>query len=274
MGTSTTAKDKYLLEQLREALLHDDRQELAELRHILNTRKELEERVNPIIEEHLLELEQNFPDTYIQVVQKVVDRRLKQKQDELINIIYPRLGIMVRKYISDEIRMWMERLQENIRRTSNSVFWWKRRKSAAEIIIDSSRSKVEEVYVISHESGLLLGSASSVETVDKDMIAGMLTAIKAFVEDAFKRTDEELQGIRYGAYEIIIHNFFNYYIAIAAAGSISEQERDELADKILEFAANELNHDLQEPDPVFYARIKRQLEVYFIAPYKIEAPND
>ncbi|MEL6656335.1 MAG: cell envelope biogenesis protein OmpA [Bacteroidota bacterium] len=274
MGTSTTAKDKYLLERLREALLHDDRQELAELRHILNTREKLEERINPIIEEHLLELEQNFPDTYLQVVQKVIDRRLQQKQDELINIIYPRLGIMVRKYISDEIRMWMERLQENIRRTSHSVFWWRRRKSAAEIIIDNSRSIVEEVYVISHESGLLLGSASSVETVDKDMIAGMLTAIKAFVEDAFKRTDEELQGIRYGAYEIIIYNFFNYYIAIAAAGSISEQERDELADKILEFAAKELNHDLQEPDPIFYAKIKRQLEAYFIAPYKISPPND
>ena len=269
MGSSTTAKDKLLLERLREALLRDDRQELAELRHILNTREELEERINPIIEEHLLELEQNFPDTYLQVVQKVIDRRLQQKQDELINIIYPRLGIMVRKFISSEIRMWMERLQENIRRTSRTVFWFGRNKSAAEILVESSPSKVEEVYVISHESGLLLGSASSVETVDKDMIAGMLTAIKAFVEDAFKRTDEELQGIRYGGYEIMIHNFFNYYIALAIAGSLSEQERDELAEKILQFAANELNHDLQEPEAVFYAKIKRQLEAYFITPYKI-----
>ena len=102
------------------------------------------------------------------------------------------------------------------------------------------------------------------------MIAGMLTAIKAFVEDAFKRTDEELQGIRYGGYEILIHNFFNYYIALAIAGSISEQELDELAEKILQFAANELNHDLREPNPVFYAKIKTQLEAYFITPYKLK----
>lgn len=271
MGTSSTAKDRIMLEQLREALLKEDRQALAELRRILNTRKELEDRINPIIEEHLLELEQNFPNTYVSVVQKLIDQRMKQKQDELINIIYPRLGIMVRKYISSEVRMWMERLQENIRRTSRSVFWSRRRRSAAEIIVDSSPSKVEEVYIISHESGLLLGSASSAETVDKDMIAGMLTAIKAFVEDAFKRTDEELQGIRYGGYEIMVQNFFNYYIALAIAGSISEQERDELAEKILLFAAKELNYDLQEPNPIFYAKMKTQLEAYFISPSKITA---
>lgn len=270
MGISNKAKDQLLLEQLREALLHEDRQALAELRRILETKQELAQRINPIIEEHLLELEQNFPDTYLEVVQKVIDRRLKQKQDELINIIYPRLGIMVRKFIASEIRLLKERLQENIRRTSRSIFWSRNRRSAEEIIIDSSKSKVEEVYVISHESGLLLGSASSAgTTVDKDMIAGMLTAIKAFVEDAFKRTDEELQGIRYGAYEIMIHNFFNYYIALAVAGSISEQERDELAGKILQFAAKELNHDLQEPDPIFYAKIRTQLEAYFIIPHKL-----
>lgn len=268
MGTSNKAKDQVLLEQLREALLHEDRQALAEVRRILESKQEMAQRVNPIIEEHLLELEQNFPDTYLEVVQKVIDRRMKQKQDELINIIYPRLGIMVRKYIASEIRLMKERIQENIRRTSRSIFWTRRRRTAEEIILDSSKSMVEEAYVISHESGLLLGSASSAETVDKDMIAGMLTAIKAFVEDAFKRTDEELQGIRYGGYEIMIHNFFNYYIALAIAGSISEQERDELAGKILKFAAKELNHDLQEPDPIFYAQMKAQLEAYFIIPHK------
>ncbi len=266
-NNSTPTKDKILLEQLREALLREDRAALAELRHILNTRKELEERVNPIIKEHLLELEQSFPDAYLDVVQKIVDRRMHQKQNELINILYPRLGMMVRKYVNSEVRLWMERLQANIRRTSRTVFWSKRRR-AEEIILENSKSIVEEAYIVSHESGLLLGSASSAETVDKDMIAGMLTAIKAFVEDAFKRTDEELQGIRYGGYEIMIQNFFNYYIALAIAGSISEQERDELAGKILQFAASELNHDLQEPDPVFYAKMNTQLEAYFIKPYK------
>lgn len=61
-----------------------------------------------------------------------------------------------------------------------------------EIIVDSSFLKVEEVYIISYELGLLLGSVFLVEMVDKDMIVGMLIVIKVFVEDVFKRIDEEL----------------------------------------------------------------------------------
>lgn len=269
MGTSGATQDRLLLKQLREALLHEDRAAIADIRRILDSREELSERIDPIIEQHLQTLEENFPDAYVRVVQKIVDKRLHQKQDELINIIYPRLGLMIRKYITNEFRLLRERLDQRMRRSPLSFLWKNRKKTSDEIIADLRPSIVEEVYIISHESGLLLGSASSAETADKDMIAGMLTAIKAFVEDAFKRTDEELRGIQYGNYEIIVHNFFNYYIAVAIAGTISEKERDELAEKMLTFATRELNLDLQEPDPVFYSRIKKQLEAYFITPYKM-----
>ena len=267
MGKAGSTSDNILLDRLRDALLHNDRESVAEIRHIVESREELSKRINPIIEAHMKELEENFPDAYVEVVQKIVDRRMRQKQDELINILYPRLGLLIRKYINNEFRLLRERIDQ-VRRDSFSFLRFWKRKTADEIIIDLRPSIVEEVYIISHESGLLLGSASSTETADKDMIAGMLTAIKAFVEDAFKRTDEELRGIQYGSYEIMIHNFFNYYIALAIAGTISEQERDELAEKILAFAARELNHDLQQPEPAFYARMQKELNAYFITPYK------
>lgn len=264
MGSAGPSQDSILLERLRDALLSKDRESVAQVKHIVESKEELSKRINPIIASHMKELEENFPDAYVEVVQRIVDQRMRQKQDELINILYPRLGILIRKYIANEFRLLRERLDQSM---SSMRFW--QRKSTDQLIIELNPSIVEEVYVISHESGLLLGSASSVETADKDMIAGMLTAIKAFVEDAFKRTDEELRGIRYGNYEIMVHNFFNYYIALAIAGTISEQERDELAEKILEFASRELNHDLQQPEPAFYSRIRNQLEIYFIKPYKV-----
>ncbi|WP_020536019.1 hypothetical protein [Lewinella cohaerens] len=267
MGTTGSTQDKILLERLRDALLSKDRQSVAEVKHIVESKEELSKRINPIITAHMKELEENFPAPYIEVVQKIVDQRMRQKQDELINILYPRLGLLIRKYINNEFRLLRERLDQVLKESYSYLRFWKR-KTADEIIIDLRPSIVEEVYIISHESGLLLGSASSTETADKDMIAGMLTAIKAFVEDAFKRTDEELRGIQYGNYEIMVHNFFNYYIALAIAGTISEQERDELAEKILAFAARELNHDLQQPEPAFYAHMQKELDAYFIKPYK------
>ncbi len=267
MGTAESRQDEILLDRLRDALLSKDRESVAEVKHIVESKEELSKRINPIIAAHMKELEENFPNAYVEVVQRIFDQRMQQKQDELINILYPRLGLLIRKYINNEFRLLRERIDQ-VRRDSFSYLRFWERKTADEIIIDLRPSIVEEVYIISHESGLLLGSASSIQTADKDMIAGMLTAIKAFVEDAFKRTDEELRGIQYGSYEIMVHNFFNYYIALAIAGTISEQERDELAEKILVFAARELNHDLQQPEPAFYARMQKELDAYFIKPYK------
>lgn len=266
MASPSIDRDQQLLQQLRDLLLIEDRKAIAEIQQVIGTRKDLAQRVDPIIEGHLQELQENFPDAYIRVVQKIVDQRMVQKQDELINIIYPRLGLMIKKFIAHEMRVLREKIDTQLRRSPLKFMSRNRNKSTDEIILELSKSKVEEVYVVSHESGLLLGSASSSQTADKDMIAGMLTAIKSFVEDAFKRTDEELSAIQYGSYEIMIQNFFNYYIALAINGTVSEQERAQLMDQMLNFAKNELQGDLQEPEAAFYAKIQKGLHDTFITP--------
>lgn len=266
--TPHTAKQDEQLERLRALLLQNDRAELEKLRSIIEQKGELAKRVDPIIEDHLEELRANFPDSYHRVIQRIIDVRLQQKQDELINIIYPRLGILIRKFIANEIKLLRERIDHQIQQSPFAFLRRNRKNTSAEILANTLESSIEEVYVISHESGLLLGSASAQTTVDKEMIAGMLTAIKAFVEDAFQRTDEELQGIQYGSYEILIQNFYNYYIAVAISGSINETERDLLTQNIMEFAAKELNRDLQEPSPDVYYHLQQQLTVYFITPFQ------
>ncbi|MEZ4988342.1 MAG: hypothetical protein R2795_25505 [Saprospiraceae bacterium] len=268
MGITNATKEQQQLARLREALLHEDRKALAQLQQILDSEEEISKRVDPIIEAHLDTFRQHFPDAYIRVVQKIVDQRMTQKQDELMNILYPRLGLMIRKFITNEFRLLREKIDQQINQSPISFLWRRRNKNADQLLLELSPSMVEEVYVISHESGLLLGSASSAVTADKDMIAGMLTAIKSFAVDAFRRTDEELRAVQYGGYEIMVQNFYNYYIALAIAGVISEQERDDLARKMLEFAAKELCYDLQEPNAAFYARLQTQLKKYFIEPYQ------
>lgn len=47
------------------------------------------------------------------------------------------------------------------------------------------------------ESGLLIGSYSRGNIADKDMISGMLTAIKSFVEDAFSKEGQDLEDIKF-----------------------------------------------------------------------------
>ncbi|MEN8816984.1 MAG: hypothetical protein ABF274_08970 [Nonlabens sp.] len=56
----------------------------------------------------------------------------------------------------------------------------------------------------------------------------MLTAIKAFVEDAFKEKQHNLQSIEYDLYEIYLHSFHKYYIASAVSGTFTGRLENEL----------------------------------------------
>ena len=47
---------------------------------------------------------------------------------------------------------------------------------------------LEEIFIIQRDSGLMLGNASMSPTVNREAVAGMLTAIKSFVEDAFENS--------------------------------------------------------------------------------------
>jgi len=50
------------------------------------------------------------------------------------------------------------------------------------------------------------------------MLAGMLTAIKSFVEDAFMSEEQNLETINYELYTLHIQNFYNYYITAVISG--------------------------------------------------------
>ena len=117
--------DKILLEKLRAALLNEERKSIAEVRNILEDGKELSKRIDPIIESHLEELKQHFPDSYIRVIQKLIDQRLKESQQELVNILYPRLGLMMRTYIADQFKLMRERIDRQIRPISFFIYFEK-----------------------------------------------------------------------------------------------------------------------------------------------------
>ena len=92
----------------------------------------------------------------------------------------------------------------------------------------------------------------------------MLTAIKSFVEDAFKREREDLEMIQYGTYKILLQNFYSYYIAIAVSGSLSSTEREDLANNILDFAETNLTKLPEDPEEAIYKKLSKSLAEVFI----------
>ena len=264
--------EELLMQTLKNILLYEDREELARLRANLENEQYLSEKLTPFLEERLKFFKTNFAEEYKVVVDKIIAERIKESKDELLEVLYPELGKMIKKFITHQFQMLKESIESQIKSSFSSqgffgrfmnIFPWRRKAAVEEILSKMDKTVIEEVYVIQRDSGLLLGHASQADSLNQDLIAGMLTAIKAFVEDAFRRKSEDLEMIEYGSYKIFIQSFHSYYIALAITGSLSAKERDQFSTKILDFASKELTQNIKEVNTEVTDDISKKLHQHF-----------
>lgn len=237
-------EEERALERLKSILLRKDREELEEIRSILHDKARLSDKIKPILVDHFDFFKENFSKEYESIINELIDKKLKQSEQELLDLIYPSLGKMISKYVALQMKTLKESIESSVKssfsvgRSLKSFFTGVKQSDL--IIKDANVSVIEEVYIVQRDSGLLLASASNKESMDKDVVAGMLTAIKSFVEDAFNKEAQDLEMIEYGSYKIIIRSYYSFYIAMAISGALSSNEQDVLASKIDSFASNDM----------------------------------
>ncbi len=265
-------------DKLREILLEKDweereefAQKLNDLDDQLNSRNRLEEKIQPILDTERDNLKHKFPELFGPQITESISKQIRESQDEVVEALYPILGRMIKKYITSEIEKLSEKVDEQMKLAFSWEAWKLRIKAwltgtpqKSVIISKLIEPKIEEIFIIEKQSGLLLGSFSKNHSVDQDMIAAMLTAIKAFVEDAFKGEEQELDSIDYDNYKIVIKNFKSFFIAVVTSGGMSLAFRDKLDDTLLDFSEKVLKNARQsanqeaQPD-----QISLGLEKYF-----------
>ena len=271
VATSNNNRDKESLRQIQHILLKEDRVAIERLQETIDDPVLLSEKIQPILEEQMKELKKAFPIEFEATIDKMIEKKLEASQEEILNVIYPVMGKMIKKYVNHQIQLLKDGIDETFKKTfsSKGVFYRIRTslfgiKASDQIIHELKDFKIEEIYIIQRNSGLLYGSASTGDTIDQDVIAGMLTAIKSFVEDAFKREREDLEMIQYGTYKILLQNFYSYYFATAISGTMSSSEREGLANQILNFAEDNLKELPPEPDGDCFKSVSTALEQSFI----------
>lgn len=259
-----------LFNQLRSILLKEDRAEIQKIQETVYTPENLSKEVSPIIEEHIELLKNNFPKEFEMVVDKMIVAKIKDSQEEIVNAIYPEVGKMIKKYVGHQIQMLKDSIDSQIKNTFSkglfgkikATFGW--RKTSDEIIQNLNKPVIEEIFIVQKNSGLLAGSATRNDLVDQDVVAGMLTAIKAFVEDAFNKGNEDLDSIEYGSYRIVLQSFPSWYMAVALSGTLTSKEKDELSDQILDFAGSYMPSQMNEINSDLHDDLSRKLESFFI----------
>ncbi|POS03138.1 hypothetical protein Q361_101245 [Flavobacterium croceum DSM 17960] len=238
--------DSEKLQRLKELLLDEDRDfaqkilhKLESLDQTIQTPEKLSEKVNPIIDKKLDVFVEEIPTK----LGPTIADALTKSQDKVVEALFPIIGKMIKKYIQQEINQLTEKINSQVQDTFSIQKWQRKIKaffsgvSEQEIILSEiNKAKLEQIFVIEKGSGLLIASASNSESIDEDMIAGMLTAIKSFVEDAFINGQQSLESIQYELSEIYIQNFTSYYIAVVISGELNTSVKNELENKLFDFA--------------------------------------
>lgn len=262
-------EEAQLLEQLRQVLLSEDREALAAIRAILEDEAQLSEKVSPIIRQHLSFLKENFREEYGAIIQEIVTEKLSDSQDEIVNMIYPRLNTIIKKFITAQFQILKEGIDTQVKTVQNrfspkNIFNRFFGPSESEIVLSQlDHPEIHEIYLVQRESGLLLGSYARETNTDQDVIAGMLTAIKSFAEDAFNRGKEDLEMIQYENYKIFLQNLPSYYFAVAMTGSISTSEKENLSNKLTIFAQDNVPFDTTDVNSTLTDRISAALGKHF-----------
>jgi outer membrane protein OmpA-like peptidoglycan-associated protein len=126
--------------------------------------------------------------------------------------MFPIIGEAVRKAVAHALQGLFDSLNQMLDRGLSLESWkwrfeaWRSGKSFGEVALARSLNyRVEQVFLIHRETGLLLGHLTSGDGVvqDADLVSGMLTAIQDFVRDSFgPKKSDELEVMQVGEFKL------------------------------------------------------------------------
>ena len=209
--------DEDALEELRLMLLGHYQQQMVQLQETIG---ELSQRTSD--REGLIR-------TITPVMGDLIRNMIRDSRDEMIEALYPIIGQLVVRAVSEAVRDLARKIDAQLRTTYSIGYQsrrlWARINGVSEsdlFLRDSLPFRIAEVFLIHRQSGLLLWHGSldqDEELTDADLIGGMLTAIRDFTADAFgNNQDERLDEIQYGEHQILIETAQHVYIAVVGAG--------------------------------------------------------
>ncbi len=155
--------------------------------------------------------------------------QIRDSRQEMVEALYP----IILETVMKAVREFLREFQRNIDARLKSAFSLGgllrrssarlRGVSAAELTLrESFAFSLEELFLIQHDSGLLLAHhrASQEDSGDSDLISGMLTAIRDFARDSLGDGDDsqELREIEFGDERIIIQSGQYVYAAAVIKG--------------------------------------------------------
>ncbi len=208
---------------------------LERLEDSFDDQEKFSSKVDPIILQQLDDFKTSLPQTLGPTITEALKIEIQKNKDEVVDALYPVIGKMIKKYIAQEINKLSESINRQLGFKAKIRSWFAKSSEKQAIIKELAAAHIEQVLLIEKESGLLKASYAHTHTIDEEMISGMLTAIKSFVEDAFGQKGQSLELIDYELYHIHLQSFSSYYVAVVLSGTYTLRTKDKVQDLIFDF---------------------------------------
>ncbi|HSF30230.1 MAG TPA: OmpA family protein [Candidatus Tectomicrobia bacterium] len=201
-GTSTDtskpqASDGDVLDELRSLIVGPEQTQLRRLQERLDSFTLRADTVGHVLPEaiHLRSRQdRQLTNALLDTVEEALHTSVRKNPRVLLDILFPLIGPAIRKAIASALRTMIDSLNHSldVSISLQGVKWRleaiRTGKPFAEVVLlHTLRYRVEQVFLIHRDNGLLLlhGAAKTITPLDGDLISGMLTAIQDFIRDSF-----------------------------------------------------------------------------------------
>jgi hypothetical protein len=209
------------LAQLRAILLGPDRAAWESMRQRLDNPSRRAEDVAGVLADAVRLRSRLHSDVKLRrALQPIIEESLQLSVQSnprmLADALFPIFGKAIRRAIASELDGMLQSLSQTLEQSFSwrSLRWrWESftsRKPYAEIVVlRSLLYRVEQVFLIHRNSGLLLQHVVTLGAREKDtkhpeLVSGMLTAIQDFVRDSVSGVDSNLETVRMGEIEVVL----------------------------------------------------------------------
>jgi outer membrane protein OmpA-like peptidoglycan-associated protein len=219
------------------------------------------------------------------LVEKSVEKSVAEHSDQMVGYLYPLVGSLVRKSVTAFITDLLEKTNSLLENsfTIKGLKWrfnaWRSGVRFSHYVASQTFAfRVEQVFLIHRETGLLLNTVSAdlSNNADADLISAMLTAINDFVSDSFTKSKEKgeqhLDVVKTDDFTLLLKPGPKAVLVAAVSGTMPQKVADQLQlsmEEIHRLYGKELTDFKGDAEPL--ANSEQQLRDCLISELKAEA---
>lgn len=239
------ANDRAEFEILRALLIAPEQNRLAEIQARLDDKTQRAADVSGVLPEAIRlrsKPDKRLAKAFQPTFEESLRVSIKQNPQPFIDAVSPVIGSAIRRAIAAALGAMLQSLNQTMEHSFSprGIRWrleaLRTGKPFAEVVLLHTLAyRVEQVFLIHRETGLVLQhlTAEAVVSQDADMVSGMLTALQDFMRDSFQGdAGESLETMQYGELTLWIEQGSQAVLAGLIRGVAPQQVRNVFKDAL------------------------------------------